>query len=149
MIKKLEDVVGNNIPHINLKFAFFNNHKIRSYFKHKDSLPAAMRSLVVYSFTCAKCSLAYLGSTKKMFSLRVNEHRGISSRTGRPLQTPTFSSVREHCLNTCNIPFSIKDFKILSYCHTETELRVTESLLIKMKKPSLNIDTSCASLKIL
>ena len=107
-----------------------------------------MRFLVVYSFTCAKCSLAYIGSTRKMLSLRVDEHRGFSSRTGRPLQKPTFSSVREHCLNICKTPFSILDFKILTCCQTETELRIAESLLIKLNKPVLNVDNSSFNLKI-
>ena len=146
--RKLKVVMENNFPHVILKLAFFNNHKIKSYFKHKDSLPTAMRSLVVYCFTCAKCSLAYIGSTRKMLSLRVDEHRGFSSRTGRPLQKPTFSSVREHCMNVCETPFNLADFKILASCQTDTELRITESLLIKMKKPVLNIDNSSFNLKI-
>ena len=148
LCKKLKTTMDNQLPHVNLRLAFFNNHKIKSYFKHKDSLPTAMRSLVVYCFTCAKCSLAYIGSTKKMLSFRVDEHRGFSSRTGRPLQRPTFSSVREHCMNVCNTLFSITDFEILASCQTETELRITESLYIKMKKPDLNADNSSFNLKI-
>ena len=144
-LKKLTEI---NIPHLNLKLAFFNNHKIKSYFKHKDSLPTAMGSLVVYCFTCAKCSLAYIGSTKKMLSLRVDEHRGFSSRTGRPLKQPTFSSVRNHCLDSCGINFSISDFKVLAKCQTETELRITESLYIKIKKPLLNIENGSFNLKL-
>ena len=35
----------------------------------------------------------------------------------------------------------MKDFKILACCQNETELRITESLLIKIRKPTLNIDT--------
>ena len=65
--KKLKSVVDNYIPRIQMKLAFFfNNYKIKSYFKHKESLPTAMKSMVVYSFTCAKCSLAYIGSTKDL-----------------------------------------------------------------------------------
>ena len=102
LTKRLNKLSTNYLPHLDLKTIFFNNHKIKSYFKHKESLPVTMRSMVVYCFTCAKCSLAYVGSTKKMLSLRVDEHRGISSRTGRPLTRPASSSVRDHCLNFCN-----------------------------------------------
>ena len=146
--KKLKSVVDNDIPHIQIKLAFFNNHKIRSYFKHKDSLPTAMKSMVVYCFTCAKCSLAYIGSTKKMLSLRVNEHQGISSRTGRPLQQPHFSTVRDHCFNICNTNFNIENFNILAQCNSEAELRITESIFINIKKPALNIENSSFNLKI-
>ena len=145
---KLKKLLQINAPQINLKLAFFNNHKIRTYFKHKDSLPTALRSLVVYCFTCAKCSLAYIGSTKKMLTLRVDEHRGFSSRTGRPIQNPHFSTVRNHCLDTCNICFDLTDFKILTKCQTETELRIAETILIKMKRPVLNVENSDFNLKI-
>ena len=145
--KKLKSVIDNNIPHIQMKLVFFNR-KIRSYFKHKDSLPIAMKSLVVYCFTCAKCSLAYIGSTKKMFSLRVNEQQGISSRTGRPLLQPHFSTVRDHCFNICNTNFNIENFIILAKCNSEVELRITESIFINIKKPPLNIESSSFDLKI-
>ena len=148
MSRKLKSVVDDNTPHLKLKIAFFNNHKISSYFKQKDTLPSALKSMVVYCFTCAKCSLAYIGSTKKMFSLRVNEHQGISSRTGRPLQQPHFSTVRDHCFNTCDTLCNIDSFKILAKCNSETELRITESIFIRMKKPGLNIENSSFTLKI-
>ena len=144
-LKKLTEI---NIPHLNLKLAFFNNHKIKSYFKHKDSLPTAMGSLVVYCFTCAKCSLAYIGSTKNMLSLRVHEHQGISSRTGKPLKQPSYSAVREHCENICKTSFSINDFKVLNNCQSESELRISESLFIKCKKPALNVENGAFNLKI-
>ena len=80
LLSQLRKLLDTNVPHITLKLAFFNNHKIKSYFKNKDTLPVAMRSMVVYCFTCAKCSLAYIGSTNKILSLRVNEHHGNSSR---------------------------------------------------------------------
>ena len=79
LMKELESLTKNYAPHLRINLAFFNSHKIRSYFKHKESLPDALRSMVVYRFTCAKCSLAYIGSTKKIFSLRIDEHRGFNS----------------------------------------------------------------------
>ena len=44
---KLKKLLQINTPQVNLKLAFFNNQKIRTYFKYKDSLPTALRSLVV------------------------------------------------------------------------------------------------------
>ena len=92
--------------------------------------------------------MANIGSTKKMLSSRVDEHQGISTRTERPLQQPTYSAVREHCENICNTPFSLSDFKILSSCQSDIELRITESLYIKSKKPALNNDNSAFNLKV-
>ena len=68
--KTLKSVVDNNIRHIKIKLAFFNNYQINSYFKHKFPQPTVMTSMVVYLFTCAKCFLMYIGSTKKMFSFK-------------------------------------------------------------------------------
>ena len=145
---KLQNININHFLHMHLRLAFYNDHKIRTYFKIKESLPVAMRSSVVYIFTCAKCSLAYIGSTKKMLTLRVDEHRGISSRTGRQLQKPLFSSIREHCQATCDTNFEVKDFKILAKCKTEQELRIAESIFIRIKKPNLNLENSSINLNV-
>ena len=136
------------IPHIKVHFVFYNNFKIKSFFKIKDTLPRALKSLVVYRFTCPKCSLGYIGSTKKSLSLRVKEHQGISARTNRHLVSPLTSSIRSHCHNNCNINFTLDNFEIASQCSNETELRIRESILIKTHNPQLNVEGSSFNLNI-
>ena len=131
-LKKLKSVVDDNISHIQMKLAFFNNYKIKLYFIHKDSLPTAMESTGVYPFTCTKWSVAYIGFTNERVCLRVNEHQGISNKTGGPLQEPHFSTVRDHCFNICNTNLNIQNFNILAKCNSEVELRITESVFINI-----------------
>ena len=124
-------IFNRYIPHIKVHFVFHNNFEIKSFFKIKVSLPRALKSLVVYHFTCPKCSLRYIGSTKKSLSLRVKEHQGISARTNRHLVSPLSSSIQHHCLNNCNVNFNLSNFEIISQCNNERELRIKESIFIK------------------
>ena len=136
------------IPHIKIHFVFYSNFKIKSFFKIKESLPRALKSLVVYRFTCPKCSLGYIGSTKKSLSLRVKEHHSISARTNRHLVSPLSSSIQHHCHNNCNVNFNLSNFEIISQCNNETELRIRESIFIKTHNPELNVEGSSFNLNI-
>ena len=40
----------------------------------KDSVPNALRSLVVCKFTCAGCHACFVGETTRHFATRVHEH---------------------------------------------------------------------------
>ena len=53
-----------------------------------------------------------------------------------------------HCLDICKISFNLNDFKILTKCEAETELRIAETILIKMKRPVLNVENSAFNLEI-
>ena len=145
---EIKKIILKYLPHSQLHLVFFNNFKIRSFFKYKDSLPRALKSLVIYHFTCPKCSLGYIGSTKKNLLLRVKEHQGISARTERHLVSPPMSSIRNHCQDICKVRFDINHFEILASCSSELELRVKESIFIHLKKPELNIEGSAFNLCI-
>ena len=130
-----------------MKLAFHNNYKIKSFFKYKDSLPKLMTSSVVYSFKCSNCSFEYIGSSIKNLSIRIDEHLGISPRTGRALARPLQSSVRNH-RDTCDCIVTKNNFDILCKSNSEQELRITESIYIKLRKPVLNIEASSYPLYI-
>ena len=145
---EFKKIFDKHLPHINLNLVFYNNFKIKSFLKIKDSLPKALRSLVVYRFLCPKCSLGYIGSTKKSLSLRVKEHQGISARTNRHLVSPLSSSIRQHCQNICEVNFNLCNFEVLSQCSSEIELRIRESIFIKTENPELNVDSSSFNFNI-
>ena len=96
----------------------------------------------MYKFECSKCHLAYVGSTMKVLYSRVLDHKGISGRTGRPLQSPLFSSIRDHCHEVCDNNIREDDFGVIYKGISEQEVRLSESLFIKKLKPNLNSDTS-------
>ena len=146
--KELLAIFKKYLPQIDLKLAIYNNYKIKSFFRCKEQLPINLCSSIVYLFSCPNCSLGYIGSSMKNLCLRVDQHKGVSTRTEQPLVRPPQSSVREHCHNTCHCNFNIKNFKIIAKASFEQELRITESILIKLKRPSLNIDGSAYPLYI-
>ena len=129
------------------KFIHTNSFKISSFFHYKDRLPSELRSSVVYCFTCSSCRAEYIGSTLRAFKVRYDEHVGQSSRTGRPLQSPPHSAVRDHS-SKCNCNFSQENFKILDTCQP-FNLRILESLHIASRKPILNDMQSAAPLNII
>ena len=134
-------------PQVKLNLIFFNNYKIKSFFKYKDNLPKSLCSSLVYSFKCSNCQFEYIGSTQRTLKLRADEHKGISSRTGRHLSRPLSSSIRDHT-NMCQSIIEVNDFRVLYNSKYEQELRFAESILIKIRKPSLNQDGSSAPLAL-
>ena len=91
----------------------------------------SFESGIVYGYTCPSCQLAYVGSTKNVLLSRVLAHKGVSSRTERPLSNPSFSAIRNHLNETCNITnVSINNFKILYRGKTESDIRIAESMYI-------------------
>ena len=145
---KINEILCNYYPQIKPIIIFHNPFKIKNFVNHKEKLQKTFESMVVYLFTCSSCQLGYIGSTKKCIFSRYQDHKGISSRTGRPLSRPLQSSIRDHCENICKCSFSLEDFKILYRGSFENEIRIAESILIKTRNPELNLETSSFPLKI-
>ena len=149
LVKELKDLFQLYLPQTDLQLAIFNNFKIKSYFQSKEKLPSGLCSSIVYQFKCSKCNLEYIGSSIKNLSFRIDQHRAVSSRTAMPLVRPLQSTIREHCTNSCNIIVNSRDFNIMATSRNEQELRILESILIRLRKPSLNRDDSSFPLYIL
>ncbi|MPC18006.1 hypothetical protein E2C01_010877 [Portunus trituberculatus] len=62
----------------------------------KDRLLTELCSSIVYKFTCPSCQAGYVESTTRAFKVRVNEHKGQSSRMGHRSHNPPHSAVRDH-----------------------------------------------------
>ena len=146
--KEIDRIIDKFYPHIDLRLVFFNPFSIKGLLNHKEKLPAALCSGIIYDFTCSACSATYIGSSMKCLKSRANEHFGRSSRTGNLLVRPLQSKVREHIFN-CNSTFNLEDFKVLSSFGENTVLRIAESLEIAIKKPSINSDTSSFPLHLI
>ena len=145
---ELQQIISNYLPQINLNLAIYNNYKIGSFFRIKEKLPNHLCSSIVYQFICSKCSLEYIGSSTRNLTLRVDEHRGYSTRTASQLVRPLNSSIRDHCQHKCACNFNIDNFKILAKSSNTKELRILESIYIRLRKPALNIDSAAHPLYI-
>jgi hypothetical protein len=135
-------------PNLDIRFVFRSNKRLSTFFSFKDKIPKALRSGVVYSFTCRCCSGSYVGrqTTRHLHTL-VTEHLGITPMTGKQCKNPPQSSSFSHLISTGHTA-SIDDFKILSSCSDDQECLINESLLISKMKPSLDVQGSSIPLHL-
>ena len=143
--RSLQSTFRKYFPQIKFQIVFTNRFTIGSLFKAKDSLPSDLCSNIVYGFSCPSCGAGYVGSTSRWLQHRILEHRGRSVRTGALLVKPTQSAIRDHAFAE-NHPFTHEDFKILAKPDTKLDLLISETLIIKMKKPTLNVSTTSVQL---
>ena len=100
-----------------------------------------MRSSLIYQFTCCGYNATYLGATSRHLRTLISEHLGVSYRTNAPISSPNFSAIREHSLNSGH-PLLPGQFKIIRNVPDINDIYITESIMIKLNKPSLNTSTS-------
>ena len=129
--------VGRYYPQIDLKLIFTNKLSVGSLFKYKESLPASLRSGVIYSYQCALCNECYTGSTTRQLQCRIAEHMGRSVRTGRHLSKSPISAIYDHSFKSGHA-ISKDNFKIIDRHDNVSQLRLLESLYIFKTKPTLN-----------
>ena len=144
--RNLDDIIGQFYPQINLRIVFSNNHTISSMFPYKDVIPDALKSNVVYKYTCGVCNSAYIGETTRHFKTRVSEHMGISPRTGRPAKDPKSNIFKHH--KDSGHALLESDFSIISSTQAY-DTKILESIIIHVNKPSLNGMTASIPLNIL
>ena len=133
----MRTVLSDIYPHIDFQLSPKSTFIIGSFFKFKDVLPDDVRSNVIYEFSCACCNTAYIGATSQRFKTRIDQHLGISSRTGRPLARTMDSTPRAHAFNH-NHSIKSNNFKIIDFVKNSSELFILESLHINTKSPALN-----------
>ena len=110
----------------NLKIRIvYKPFKVGHYFSLKSVCPKFLESCVVYKYTCPVDQASYVGKTRRHLIQRINEHRNSE-------QSAIYNhNVLCHCLTP-------KNFEILKQCRGDFELSLTEALLIKKERPTLN-----------
>ena len=146
--KHLSKFLENSYPHIKFNFIFTNSLRINNLVKHKDRLPRTLESGVVYLYKCGDCNATYIGSSKKALKTRASEHFSVSSRTGTLLARPPASSILDHIV-TCKLNRNLDQFTILDQQNENQALRISESIEISIKNPTLNSDLSAFPLHLL
>ena len=137
--KRLHQVFSSLYPTGKLKIIFKTGCKLGNIFTYKDKTPSHIQSLLLYLFTCSSCNATYLGKTKRHNKIRMCEHLGISSKTGKNLKynVSQATEVRKH-LETHKHEGDFDNFKILGFAKNDFELLIKESLLITKLRPTLN-----------
>ena len=119
------------------KIVFFTI-QVAGHFFSKYCLPVALKSFVVYEFTCAGCQSCYIGETKFHLLTRIKEH----------LQTDTKSHILQYlnenpnCRDLCDESCFIK----IDHASSSFRLKLKESLhtiwlklVLKKQKNHVNI----------
>ena len=99
-------------------------------FSVKDRTPVALKSMVVYQFSCAGCNSCYIGETSRHFSTRIKEHT----------ESDKNSHIFKH-FNTsplCKSKYSPSCFSILDSASNSIDLKLKEAFHINKIKPELN-----------
>ena len=103
----------------------FSSNKIASFFTIKDKIPGALKSFVVYKFTCANCNVSYVGETCRHIDVRIEEHfKSASSHIYKHL------SKQQACDKSC--------FQIIDTAYSSFRVKIKEAIHINWLKPALN-----------
>ena len=71
--KKLKHLLDVYCKDIDITIVF-SSFKIKNIFSFKDPIPDALKSMVVYQFSCEGCNSRYIGETSRHFATSVKEH---------------------------------------------------------------------------
>ena len=98
-------------------------------FSVKDRTPVALKSMVVYQFSCAGCNSSYIGETSRHFPTRIKEHT----------ESDKNSHIFKH-FNTsplCKSKYSPSCFSVLDSTSNSIDLKLKDAFYINKIKPEL------------
>ena len=138
--KKIYELCKTFCKNTNVKIVF-SPFKLQDLFSSKDCLPVALKSFVVYKFTCAGCQSCYIGETKRHLPTRIKEHQ----------QTDTKSHILQRLNENLNCRYLCDDscFIIIDHASSSFRLKLKEALHITWLKPVLNKQKNHVSITIL
>ena len=127
-------------PFSKLKIVFKTSKRLSSCFSFKDKIPKCLTSGVIYEYKCATCNRCYIGSTKRYWEKRLEEHLHISALTGKRLNGQQVFAPMQHVRsNDCQVrSISREEFSLIGREKNPYILRVKESILISKNRPQLN-----------
>ena len=99
-------------------------------FSTKDNLPNALKSNVVYKFSCASCNASYIGETTRHLTTRIKEHLSSDKKSHIFKHLEMSGDCKRACSEDC--------FSILDHAPTEYQLKIKEALHIQWNQPILN-----------
>ena len=137
--KKNYELFKTFCKNTNLKIVF-SPFKLQDLFSSKDCLPVALKSFVVYKFTCAGCQSCYIGETKRHLPTRIKEHLQTDTKSHIIQHLNEYSNCRDLCDDSC--------FIIIDHASSSFRLKLKEVLHITWLKPELNKQKDHVSITI-
>ena len=134
-------------PQVSISVIFSPSCRISSLFKFKDRVQAPLRSSILYKFSCGGCNATYVGETRRHLKKRIEEHTGISARTGKLVKGDPNSAIYKHVLQYHHVA-SAACFSIIGSATSNFDLCIKESLIIGKDKPVLNNNVKSLELQL-
>ena len=138
-------------PFSKIKIIFKSSNKLSTCFTFKDKIPKTLVAGVIYKYTCAVCKCSYIGSTKRYWEKRLEEHLHVSALTGKRLNgLQVFAPMQHVRSGSCGqvAGMSRDDFEIIGRDQNPYILQVKESILISTTRPDLNNNTVSVPIKL-
>ena len=138
------------LPFSKIKIVFKTPSRLSSWFSFKDKIPSSLMSGVIYKYTCAECNLCYIGSTKRYWEKRLEEHTHRSALTGKKLSGVQVYAPMQHMRSDscCRDSMSREEFTIIGQEKNPYLLKVKESIFISTQRPKLNGTTTSVPLTL-
>ena len=140
-------IFNKTLPQCSIKVIFQSKNRLETFFRFKDSIPLALRSHLIYKYTCSNCNVTYYGETERHLKVRAGEHLSISALTNKRVNNNKRSAVKDHCI-FYNHEGDFPDFSVLSYESNKFKLLIKEALLVSRDNPSLNKQIKSIPLKL-
>ena len=137
---KIQEICQKYCKKLKIKVCF-SLFKTGSIFTVKDQIPAYHRSHVVYLYSCPGCGAKYIGETTRQLKVRVDEH--LSDNKGSVIYQHISQNER------CQSMSHTSAFKIIDTAPTEFQLKIKESIQIRLNRPSLNKQIKHENLNII
>ena len=86
----LQNRINRNLPFCTIKVILLR--LFINFSRFKDKVPFNLCSNVVYKYLCGRCSATYYGKTCQHLNIRIGDHSGVSSLTGKSPKLKTACS---------------------------------------------------------
>ena len=119
----------------------FTGTKLSSNFNVKDPIPFTEKHNVIYRPVCAteNCNDDYMGECTRRLYKGVKDHNGHDHS----------SHLVKHAGETDHVPVNAANFEVTETGHPNAcRRKITEALIVKKLKPTLNIQEKLVPLKI-
>ena len=142
IIKSLNNYVKRLLPQNHTLQHVHISRKLGSAFDIKDQTKLVHKHGLTYLVKCPEntCSETYLGETARRLNERIMEHAGKDNK----------SHILKHTLQSGHPSVSPNEFKILQkgYNNNKVKRKISEALLIRKHRPSLNIHENLVPLEL-
>ena len=142
LTKSLKRNLKSLLPCTAKAYIGFTGKKLSTCFQIKDQTKFEDKHDIIYLATCPEdnCSENYIGESGRRISERIIDHNGRDQK----------SHIFKHSSEKCHQHFYIDGFKIIGngFKNNFFKREVSEALLIKQIKPSLNVHEKSIELKL-